>query len=101
MRATAFLAVSMLSIAAFGCGGPAGELTDIICTCEHCNDWDEDETLAGFNTASDIADAYGCSDDWDTYMTCQIDEGRCDETEADWSVREPGSCTSTMDLGVM
>jgi hypothetical protein len=99
MRATALFAVSLLSIAAVGCGGPASELSNLICDCEHCNDWDEEETLDGFKTEQDIADAYGCSDQWDDYMNCQIDEGRCDETQSNWTSNGPGSCSSTLDLG--
>jgi len=99
MRATAFLAVSMLSVAALGCGGPGAELSGLICDCEHCNDWEEEDTLDSLNTAADVADAYGCPDDWDAYMTCQVDKGRCDETDANWTVNGPGSCSSTMDLG--
>jgi hypothetical protein len=90
----------MLSMAALGCGGPAAELSGLICECEHCNDWEEDETLDAYQASEDVADAYGCADLWDAYMTCQIDEGSCDETDANWSLPQSGgSCSGTMDTG--
>jgi hypothetical protein len=97
MRATAFLASITLSTALFGCTAE-GELTGIICDCEHCNDWEEEETLAGLETSADIADVYGCTEDWDAYVQCQIDRGTCDEVDANWSAQAPGSCSATMDL---
>jgi hypothetical protein len=101
MRATAIFAVSMLSMVALGCNGAAGELSSLECDCEHCNDWEEDESLDQYQRDQEVADAYGCGDQWDEAMTCLIEQGSCDETEARWEYPDSGgSCTGTMDTGV-
>jgi hypothetical protein len=89
----------MLSAVALGCGGPEADLSGLICDCEHCNDWEEEDTYNGLSTSADVADLYGCIDDWDAYVACQLDKGRCNETDANWTVNGPGSFSATMDLG--
>jgi hypothetical protein len=88
----------MLSLAALGCGGPEAELASLVCDCEHCNDWREEEVYDGLQTGADVADLYGCIEDWDVYVQCQIDEGRCEEDNANWTLQGPGSCTASLDL---
>jgi hypothetical protein len=99
MRAKALL-VSLLplSLAALGCGGLGGQLTDLVCECEHCDDWREDKLIALYDASLEVATAYGCEAEWEGLVQCEIDEGTCDDEEARWSVSEPGKCNGSMDL---
>lgn len=100
MRTKAFfVGLLPLSLAAAGCGGLGGELTDLICECEHCDDWREDKLIASLDASLEVATIYQCDVEWESLVQCEIDEGECDDEEARWSVSEPGSCSSSMDLG--
>ena len=100
MRKTSLLvALIPLSLAASGCGGLGGELTDIICECTHCDDWREEKLSAYYDTSLEIAEIYACDAEWEDLMQCLIDEGECNEEKASWSVYEPGDCSGSMDLG--
>ncbi|HRI70963.1 MAG TPA: hypothetical protein PK156_42310 [Polyangium sp.] len=66
----------------------ASVVCDLICTCEHCNTQAETEACNGLATAEDVADAYGCTDKWETYTVCIEERGKCDETESRFSTRD-------------
>ncbi|NUQ71948.1 MAG: hypothetical protein HUU21_00015 [Polyangiaceae bacterium] len=100
MRAKAFfVGLLPLSLAVAGCGGIGGELTDLMCECEHCDDWREDKIIASLDASQEVASIYGCDVEWESVVQCEIDEGSCDDDEARWSVSEPGKCSGTMNLG--
>lgn len=99
MRSKAFLAGLLpLSLAAAGCGGLGGELTDLICECEACDDWREDKLLALYASSQEVASIYECDAEWEELIQCEIDEGTCNDDDARWTVSEPGSCSSSIDL---
>jgi len=89
-----------LAMATAACGGVTGELVDTICICEHCDDWKEAELKAALDASSDVADAYACDLEYESYILCQVDQGECDEEAASWTVTEPGSCDGTTDTMV-
>jgi hypothetical protein len=105
MRTKAFfvglLPLSLAALGAAGCGGLGGELTTLVCECEHCDDWREDKLIASLDASREVAAIYECDVEWESLVQCEIDEGTCDDEEARWSVSEPGSCSSSMDLGTM
>lgn len=100
MRAKAFfVGLLPLSLAAAGCGGIGGQLTDLVCECEHCDDWKEEKLIATLGASQEVAAIYGCDIEWESLVQCEIDEGTCEDEEARWSVSEPGECSETMNLG--
>jgi len=63
-----------------GCDGQAGQLCDVICECELCNDRQEDECVISLQAQFDIAEAYGCAEQADAYVECMLDNNDCDDT---------------------
>src|SRR5690242_11769219 len=93
----------------FGLAGAAGvsggcsraaTVCSLICDCEHCNDYEEDEACTEYDTSQNIAEAYDCGDAWDAYLVCVEDKGRCKEEEADFTTRAPGSCSGKQATGI-
>jgi len=56
--------------------------------CRGGNDMDIDACILDMNEAEDIADLYGCTDDWDTYFECLQAEAQCDDDN--WT--DDGDC---------
>lgn len=75
-------------LGATGCTGLAGELTSAVCDCEHCDDWREDELYATLATSKDVASDYGCDIEWEDLMSCQLERGECDDTDAAFEIED-------------
>jgi len=86
--------------AAPGCGTQADTMCDLLCECEHCNDYDEDLECIRFHAQEDAASTYECADEWEKYATCYEDKGRCEETEANFTLSSGGSCSGQQPVGV-
>jgi hypothetical protein len=103
MRATAFTkAIVLLGLGAAtaGCGSQASDLCELICECEHCNDYEESLDCIVVTAQSDMADAYGCEEKWSAWATCIEEKGECEEEEANFSTSGSGSCSGMQPLGM-
>jgi hypothetical protein len=85
--------------AAASCGGTASTVCSLECECEHCNDIKEEFLCAEREAEHDIADGYGCVEQWDEWATCYEEKGTCDEDEVRYSTLSPGSCSGEQDTG--
>lgn len=83
-----------------GCGSRADAMCDVVCECEHCNDYDEDVSCILFNAQEDVAEAYECADEWEKYGTCFEEKGRCEEDEASFTLSASGSCSGQEAIGI-
>jgi hypothetical protein len=98
--ASLFLLVSTpLVFSVSACGGTASTVCSLECECEHCNDIKEDFVCAQREAEHDIADGYGCVEQWDEWASCFEDRGVCDEKEVRYSTLQPGSCSADQDTG--
>ena len=85
-----FACAASLVVVAPGCGSTASNICGIECDCEHCSDLKEDEVCASRECDANVADAYGCLQEWEDWATCFEDKGTCDEKEARYSTTEEG-----------
>lgn len=93
------LGLSVLAALAAGCGSRASTLCSLECDCEHCNDYEDDFKCEGYETQQEVAAAYACADQWDTWAACVEERGRCEEEEARFTTSSPGSCSGTEPTG--
>lgn len=70
------LACLMLAPLTSGCS-VAGEYCDVKCQCEDCSDREYDECLIDYEATEDVADAYGCLEDFDRLHVCVIENNDC------------------------
>jgi len=96
---TAILLIG-LAAAAPGCGSRAAAVCEVICACEHCNDYDEDVSCRLLEAQEDVAGAYECGDAFDAWATCVEEKGRCDAKDADFTTRQTGSCSVSDPVGI-
>ncbi len=87
------------TLAATSCGGTASTVCDLVCECEHCNDIKEDFVCAEAQAQADVADAYGCAQEWEDWAACFEEKGTCDAEDVRYTTRVPGSCSGEMDTG--
>jgi hypothetical protein len=80
------------------CSQPS-RICSLMCECEHCNDIIDDYSCERVSASQEIAEIYACDGEWTSYADCYENKGACDETEARFSTREPGSCSGTADSG--
>lgn len=73
----AFLIALALGASTQACGGDAGEICDLACDCERCNDEEYDECVVDVEATIDIASAYGCDAEADDLSACIIDRADC------------------------
>jgi hypothetical protein len=64
-----------------GCGGRAAEFCDEALDCEDLSDKDYDKCLVDASANEDIADAYGCTAEFDEYLDCFLSKYRCRDEE--------------------
>lgn len=76
-RSYAFLLLLGLGALSVGCGGAASDYCDQVCDCEGCSDKDYDKCVADFEYMEDVAEAYDCSDDFDSAVDCVIEHNDC------------------------
>lgn len=102
MRALIVSTGLLVALSALGtaCGSRAGTLCDLVCECEHCNDYTETFTCDTIETSLRIAEAYGCESEWESYADCVEQKGTCDAKEVRFTTAEPGSCTSEYDAQI-
>lgn len=79
------------------CGGRAERVCDVACDCEHCSDLAKDYRCELAHTAQDVAEVYGCEEEWDEYAECYEKQGECNVEDASYSTQQPGSCSGTVD----
>ncbi len=80
MNRPALYLIALLALGAGGCfGGCSGasDYCDFACDCNYCSDRDYDRCLDDFDYDTDRADRFGCSPEWDDYLTCIEDYGNC------------------------
>jgi hypothetical protein len=101
MRATSILKAMLLigPLAAAGCGSHASQVCDLICECEHCNDYEEELDCIQLQAQQDMAEVYECNDQFEAWAVCIEEKGECDEDDADFSTSGSGSCSGSMPLG--
>ena len=88
------LGIAATSLLSAGCGSRAGAVCSLVCDCEHCNDYEEEVSCTLYQTQADVADAYGCADQWDAWAACVEEKGTCDDKEANFSTATPGRCNA-------
>lgn len=88
---------ALLSATAGGCASQPQTLCDLVCECEHCNDYAEEAECARREAELAVAEAYGCESEWEAYATCIEDDGTCDEQKARFSTQGPGQCSGVLD----
>jgi hypothetical protein len=83
--------------------GPACTQADavcaLVCDCEHCSDAVEDVQCTLWNGNQEVAETYGCAEEWSEYAGCVESEGRCEEDDARYTTTEAGSCSGSADSG--
>lgn len=82
-----------------GCGSRAGAVCSLVCECEHCNNYEEETSCTLYQTQADVADAYGCADQWDAWAACVEEKGTCDAKEANFTTAKPGQCNAFQPTG--
>lgn len=96
----AMLLIGPLAASTAGCGSQAAAVCDLVCECEHCNDYEEDLTCIQLEGQADVAEAYECADQWDAWATCVEEKGECDADEARFSTSGgSGSCSGSEPTG--
>ncbi len=73
----AFLTVPVGVVAGQGCT-LADDLCDVFCECQLCNDRQEDDCQIVVQASIDLADAYECTDEAETYWDCARNKNDCD-----------------------
>lgn len=94
----ALLLLSPVTLAP-ACDQPS-RICDLICECEHCNDIVEELRCEAASASQEVAEIYGCLDEWTAYADCFENEGTCIEDEANYTTREDGSCSEVYDSGL-
>jgi hypothetical protein len=103
MNIRTMLAGLVLSMGFFGMSSgcsSARSTCALVCECEHCGDLAEELTCTEYDVDEAIAQAYGCDDAWEAYMTCVQEKGTCDAERARFTTRANGTCSETDNLGV-
>ena len=88
---------ALLSTTAGGCASQPETLCNLVCECEHCNDYAEEATCASRERELAVAEAYGCEGEWEAYATCFEENGTCDEQKVRFSTEAPGQCSGLLD----
>jgi hypothetical protein len=78
----ALLISALLLLGAPGCGTSAADLCDEVCDCEGCSEADLDECVDELEEIEERAEALGCEDEMDDYMSCVDSELECSGSEA-------------------
>jgi hypothetical protein len=62
-----------------------GALCEAAGECDNSNDLDIEACVNAFETEAEVASIYGCDEEFDEYVICLEEEGRCrdDEFEAE------------------
>lgn len=94
------LTVIATAAAAGGCESSAGTVCDLMCECEHCNDYEEESRCAQLEWQADVAEAYDCTSKFESWASCVEENGSCDENEASFSTLERGSCSGKGETGL-
>ena len=66
-----------------GCGTSFEDLCDDACDCEGCNDATYDLCVEYGETYEELAEDYGCEDEFDDYVECLIDTATCIDRDYD------------------
>jgi hypothetical protein len=76
-RIVTFLACFALASASAACASPADEYCEAKCDCQNCSNNQFDECLIVYQADEDIADAYGCSRQFEDRHFCILDRYEC------------------------
>lgn len=62
-----------------------GALCEAAGECDNSNDLDIEACVSAFETEAEVASIYGCDEEFDEYVICLEEEGRCrdDDFEAE------------------
>lgn len=67
----------LLVLPAFGCGSMEQSICDKRITCEGGNDLDRKACVDRYVGQTQVAQAYGCSDAWNKWLSCLDTSGIC------------------------
>ncbi len=77
-----FPALALAALAAVGCGGPDFQaLCEKAEGCADGNDKDIEACVVGLEASADVADAIGCTDEFDAYYECLGEKYACEGIE--------------------
>src|SRR5262245_32862443 len=93
-------ASALLALWFAGCGTNVSNVCELMCECEHCNDYEEDARCANLQWQADVADAYECNEQLDKLASCFEDNGTCDDKNATFSTNDRGSCSAKGETGL-
>jgi len=79
------------------CGSQVSTLCSAVCDCQHCNDYVDEQTCDALHGLQDVAKDYGCDAEFTAWVTCQNNNGVCNEQKASFSSSTPGSCNGQQD----
>lgn len=71
----------------------AASVCAMICECEHCNDYTEQDICYSMEKAEARAEAYECGEKYSAVLTCVEEKGTCDEEKVNFSTQGPGNCS--------
>lgn len=94
-----FVALLLVVLAAGSCQSATDSACELLCECEHCNDWRAEASCAELDYNERLAEAYDCSSQWEAWLACFEEQGICNEPSARFSTRQPGSCSEAFDTG--
>jgi hypothetical protein len=75
------LVASSLSTA--GCKSLVEERCEEICACEKCSDFGEEDCDIATEGSLEVAAAYGCDEEADAYLECELESYVCIEEQYD------------------
>jgi hypothetical protein len=70
-----------------GCGTSPEDLCDSICDCRGCSDREFDDCVRSYEAGAELAERYGCEDDYDDYLDCVDDSLECHYSGVSWDYR--------------
>lgn len=76
-RRTLLAASLALVVTTAGCGSSFEDLCDDACDCEGCSDATYDLCVDYGETYEELAEDYGCEDEFDDYIECLRDTATC------------------------
>jgi hypothetical protein len=95
---SAAVTLALLGAATMSCSR-ASTLCGLVCDCEHCNDWEDEQICDQISLSQDVAGTYGCDSAWEAWADCFENSGMCYEEQAVYSTRDLGSCSLNVDTG--
>jgi len=81
------LLTALLACGSMACGPDHQGLCEEAEKCRGGNEADIDACVADADYEEDVADIQGCTDEYNTYMDCFIQEAQCDSASKSYGLR--------------